>query len=87
MKDTGIIRQIDELGRIVIPIEIRKRLSIKDKDGLEIYVKGERIIFQKPSNQCVFCGKQRNLDTFMDRNVCAPCRAELTARVPVGAAH
>jgi transcriptional pleiotropic regulator of transition state genes len=78
MKDTGIIRQIDELGRIVIPIEIRKRLAISERDPLEIYVKGERIILSKPVNQCVFCGKTRNLETFHEREVCASCRSELS---------
>lgn len=82
MKDTGIVRQIDELGRIVIPIEIRKRLAISERDPLEIYVKGERIILAKPTDSCVFCGKGKNLDEFMERQVCASCRTELSA-VPV----
>ena len=80
MKDTGIVRQIDELGRIVIPIEIRKRLAINERDPLEIYVKGERIILAKPTDQCVFCGKTRNLEEFQERQVCAVCRAELASR-------
>lgn len=87
MKDTGIVRQIDELGRIVIPIEIRKRLAIAERDPLEIFVKGEKIILGKPVDQCVFCGKQRNLERFMDREVCASCRAELAATMPVAASH
>jgi transcriptional pleiotropic regulator of transition state genes len=86
MKDTGIVRQIDELGRIVIPIEIRKRLAIAERDPLEIFVKGEKIILGKPVDQCVFCGKQRNLDIFMDRSVCASCRSELASTIPVAAA-
>jgi transcriptional pleiotropic regulator of transition state genes len=77
MKDTGIIRQVDELGRIVIPIEIRKRMKIGDRDPLQIYVQGERIILSKPVNQCVFCGKSRNLEEFMEREVCASCKADL----------
>lgn len=81
MKDTGIVRQIDELGRIVIPIEIRKRLSIGERDPLEIYVKGERIILSKPVDQCVFCGKTRNLELFKEREVCASCRTEIGGRV------
>jgi len=82
MKDTGIVRQIDELGRIVIPIEIRKRLAIGERDPLEIYVKGERIILSKPVDQCVFCGKGRNLEQFHERSVCASCRSELSAQAP-----
>lgn len=77
MKDTGIVRQIDELGRIVIPIEIRKRLGINERDPLEIYVKGERIILAKPTDSCVFCSKSRNLEQFMERPVCASCRASI----------
>ena len=86
MKDTGIVRQIDELGRIVIPIEIRKRLAIGERDPLEIYVKGERIILAKPVDQCVFCGKTRNLEMFRDRAVCAVCRTEMTSASAVPAA-
>ena len=85
MKDTGIVRQIDELGRIVIPIEIRKRLAIAERDPLEIFVKGEKIILGKPIDQCVFCGKQRNLDSFMERQVCASCRSDLATAAPIAA--
>ncbi|MGH3032154.1 MAG: AbrB/MazE/SpoVT family DNA-binding domain-containing protein, partial [Gaiellaceae bacterium] len=57
MKSTGIIRHIDELGRIVIPIEIRKRFGLAEKDPLEIFVKDETILLSRPKSACVFCGR------------------------------
>ena len=59
MKSTGIVRRVDELGRIVIPIELRRNLDISERDALEIFIEEERIILQKyePSNQCIVTGK------------------------------
>jgi transcriptional pleiotropic regulator of transition state genes len=79
MKDTGIVRHIDDLGRIVIPIEIRKRFGIRKKDPLEIFVKGDRIILSKPQETCVFCDRTRELSEFSGRQVCSTCRAALAA--------
>ena len=77
MKDTGIVRHIDDLGRIVIPIEIRKRFGIEKRDPLEIYVKGDRIVLGKLSDGCTFCGRSRDLVEHYGRLVCASCRDEL----------
>ncbi|HEY7004220.1 MAG TPA: AbrB/MazE/SpoVT family DNA-binding domain-containing protein [Gaiellaceae bacterium] len=74
---TGIIRHIDELGRIVIPIEIRKRFALGEKDPLEISVKDEVIMLSKPQIVCVFCGRRRSLEEHRGRAVCRPCIAEL----------
>ena len=77
MKATGIVRKVDELGRVVIPIELRRTLGIDLKDPLEIYVEGENIIFKKYEPACVFCGDARNIKNFKGKNICANCIAEL----------
>jgi AbrB family transcriptional regulator, transcriptional pleiotropic regulator of transition state genes len=77
MKDTGIVRHIDDLGRIVIPIEIRKRFGIEKRDPLEIYVKGDRIVLGKLQEGCTFCGRTRGLVEHYGRPVCSTCRTEL----------
>jgi AbrB family transcriptional regulator, transcriptional pleiotropic regulator of transition state genes len=74
---TGIIRHIDELGRIVIPIEIRKRFGLGEKDALEISVKDEIILLSKPQTVCVFCGRAASLEEYRGRAVCRSCIAEL----------
>jgi transcriptional pleiotropic regulator of transition state genes len=76
---TGIIRHLDELGRIVIPIEIRKRFGLTERDALEISVKNQTILLSRPRNACVFCGATRTLVEHMGRGVCGPCVAELTS--------
>jgi AbrB family transcriptional regulator, transcriptional pleiotropic regulator of transition state genes len=59
MKSTGIVRKVDELGRVVIPIELRRTLGIEEKDALEIYVDDEKIILKKykPNMTCVITGE------------------------------
>ena len=61
MKSTGIVRKVDELGRIVLPIELRRTLDIAEKDAIEIYVDGESIILKKYEPTCIFCGDGRNV--------------------------
>ena len=73
MKSTGIIRKVDELGRIVLPIELRRTLDISERDELEIYMENDRIILQKFEPACVFCGSFRNLISFRRKNVCSEC--------------
>lgn len=79
MKSTGIVRKVDELGRVVIPIELRRTLSIEKKDSLEIYVDENSVVLRKyePSCACVFCGKADNVVRFKDRNVCSECVSEI----------
>jgi transcriptional pleiotropic regulator of transition state genes len=74
---TGIIRHIDDLGRIVIPIEIRKRFALAEKDPLEISVKDEVILLSKPQTVCVFCGRRSSLQEHRGRAVCRTCVTEL----------
>lgn len=73
MKSTGMTRKVDELGRVVIPIELRRTLQIEEKDPLEIYVDGEKIILKKYEPGCIFCGNADKLRTFNDKNICEDC--------------
>lgn len=73
MKSTGIVRRVDELGRIVIPIDLRRTLDITEKDALEIYVNGEQIILKKYEPACIFCGEARNIKNYRGKNICKSC--------------
>jgi transcriptional pleiotropic regulator of transition state genes len=73
MKSTGIVRKVDELGRVVLPIELRRTLGIDEKDALEIYVDQEKIILKKYEPACVFCGNAGNVQIFRNKNVCSDC--------------
>src|ERR671937_553510 len=77
---TGIIRHIDELGRIVIPIEIRKRFGLGEKDPLEISLKDETILLSKPQSACVFCGRDSSLEEYRGGSVCRACIEERAAQ-------
>jgi len=77
MKATGIVRKVDELGRIVLPIELRRTLDIAEKDTLEIYVDGTSIILKKYQPACVFCDSAKNVISFREKNICAACIQEL----------
>ncbi len=77
MKSTGVVRKIDELGRIVLPSEIRKVFAIHEGDELDISVEGERIILQKRRDLCTFCGAESPTIVYKDRRVCESCAAEL----------
>lgn len=77
MKATGIVRKIDELGRVVVPMELRKNLDLKEGDSLEIYVDGELIIFKKYKRGCISCGKMSNLKKLPNgTTVCPKCLEE-----------
>ena len=71
MKSTGIVRKVDELGRIVLPIEMRRTLDIEEKDALEIYVEKK----YKPS--CIFCDTTKDIVVFKGKNICPKCLKEL----------
>lgn len=77
MKSTGIVRRVDELGRVVIPIELRRTLDIAEKDALEIYVDGEQIILKKYEPACIFCGQAKDVISYRGKNICKKCFAEL----------
>ena len=73
MKSIGIVRKVDELGRIVLPMELRRTLDIDAKDVLEIYVEGTSIVLKKYEPSCVFCGSDKNIVGFKDKMVCSSC--------------
>lgn len=77
MKATGIIRRVDELGRVVIPIEIRNQFNIVEKDPIEIYVDDSSIVLKKYQPNCIFCGNTENLVNYKNKLVCEKCSAQL----------
>lgn len=77
MKSTGIVRKVDELGRIVLPIELRRTLEISERDALEIYVEGASIILRKYQPSCIFCGNARNVMSYKNKNICPACLKQL----------
>ena len=77
MKSTGIVRRVDELGRVVIPIELRNKFDIKEKDPIEIYVDGSSIVLKKYEPNCIFCGNTKSL-TYKDKLICPKCIASLS---------
>ena len=77
MKSTGIVRRIDELGRVVLPIEIRKNLSLSSKDAVEIFVNEDTIILKKYEPACIFCGSLDDAQIFRGKIICEKCLEEL----------
>lgn len=77
MKSTGMVRRVDELGRIVLPKELRNTFDIEEKDALEIYTEGNTIILKKYEPACIFCGDAGDVVSFRGRNVCKNCIKEL----------
>lgn len=77
MKSTGVIRRVDELGRVVIPIEIRTQFEISEKDPIEIYVDGTSIILKKHESSCVFCGSTKKLIDYEGKPVCKKCAGNI----------
>lgn len=78
MKSTGIIRKVDELGRIVIPIELRNKLDIAIKDPIEIFVEGSSIVLKKYEQNCIFCGNTKELTSYKEKLICTKCLAKLS---------
>ncbi len=77
MKTTGVIRKIDGLGRIVIPMEIRNKLNISENDPLEIHVEGTMISVKKYEPDCTFCGSSKNVIEYKGKIICEKCLSEL----------
>ncbi len=78
LKSTGIVRKVDELGRIVLPIELRRTLGIDIKDSLEISVNGPQIILSKYEPACIFCGSAKDVKTFKEKKICQKCSEEIS---------
>ncbi len=81
MKSTGVVRQIDPLGRIVLPIEMRNVLGIEKKDSLEIFVDGDSIILKKYQPSCIFCNESNDVISFAQKLVCRQCLQALKEKV------
>ena len=73
MKSTGIVRKVDELGRVVLPIELRRTLDVAERDELEIYLEDDKIVLRKYEPTCVFCSATKGLITYHGRTVCREC--------------
>lgn len=79
MKSTGMIRRVDELGRIVLPVEIRRSMDISVRDAMEIYLDNDRIVLQKYSTNCVFCGSTQDLVRYHGKHLCQNCMQGIAA--------
>lgn len=77
MKATGIVRRVDQLGRIVLPKELRENLEIDKKDPMEIYIDSETVILKKYQPGCTLCGNVEDLATKEDKNICMNCVEDL----------
>ena len=80
MKSTGIVRKIDELGRLVLPIELRKNMHLEIKDPLEIFVEDDMIILRKYESSCIFCGDARDNIIYENKHVCKKCIEKLSSK-------
>ena len=80
MKSTGVVRKVDELGRIVLPIEIRKIMDINIKDPVEIFTDEDKIILKKYQPACVFCGNADNVVYFNNKRICADCLEKIKSQ-------
>ncbi|MBO5907934.1 MAG: AbrB/MazE/SpoVT family DNA-binding domain-containing protein [Clostridia bacterium] len=77
MKSTGIVRNIDELGRIVVPKEIRQRMGIANNDPVEIYIEGDKVILTKYTPVCHFCGSDSEVCDFKGKKICKSCISDI----------
>lgn len=77
MKSTGIVRRIDELGRIVLPVELRRTLGLDVRDPVEVFVEEDSIILRKYQPNCIFCGSSKNVTHFRNKGICLECRRQL----------
>ena len=78
MKSTGVVRRVDELGRVVIPIEIRRIHPISEKDPLEIFVEGDSIILKIYESSCIFCSSTEDIKEFNGKNICNGCASKIS---------
>ena len=78
MKATGVVRRIDDLGRIVIPKELRRTMRIREGDSLEIFIEGENIILSKYKQGCIFCREINDLKEYMGNKICSKCASNIS---------
>lgn len=77
MNSTKIIKKVDDVGRVVLPFELRKVLNINTGDSLEVYVSNESIIFKKYAPACIFCNNTDEVSNFKGKNICKNCLEQL----------
>ena len=77
LKSTGIVRKIDELGRLVLPIELRRLLDVHDGDSMEIFTEDNMVVLKKYQPACIFCGNAKDVTTFKGKNICPECAAKI----------
>ncbi len=77
MESIGIVRKVDDLGRIVLPIELRRTMKIAIKDPLQFYVEGDTIVLKKYQPSCVFCGEVHEVTSCKGKNICKKCLSDL----------
>lgn len=77
MKATGMIRKIDELGRIVLPKELRRNMNLNQGDGMELFVEGNTIMLKKYIPECSYCGSHENLIEHRSIKLCYSCKSKL----------
>lgn len=78
IKSTGIVRRMDELGRVVIPMELRNQFKIVEKDPIEIFVDGSSIVLRKYEPNCIFCGSTKDLYEYNDKLICNKCTEKIS---------
>ncbi len=81
MKFTGIVRKVDELGRVVLPKELRRSFDINPGDPMEIFVEGENVILRKYEPQCTFCGEANDVLNFKNKKICKKCMLEMSEKL------
>lgn len=81
MKSTGIVRKVDELGRIVLPIELRRTLGIEEKDRIEIFVDGDSVILRKYQPGCILCGNANDLILYKGKTICQDCVRSMNTQI------
>ncbi|MFC5652366.1 AbrB/MazE/SpoVT family DNA-binding domain-containing protein [Paenibacillus solisilvae] len=79
MKPAGVVRKVDQLGRIVLPKSLRKRYQMNEGDPVEILVQGDHIILERYRPRCVFCGSMEEVRDFKERSLCSACITEMSA--------
>ncbi|GIO86367.1 SpoVT/AbrB family regulatory protein [Paenibacillus faecis] len=77
MKPAGVVRKVDQLGRIVLPKSLRKRYQMNEGDPVEILVQGDHIILERYRPKCVFCGSMEQVSDFRERCICNQCLIEM----------
>lgn len=77
MKSTGIVRNVDDLGRIVLPIELRRTFDLSAKDQVEIFTDNDMIVLKKFQRSCVFCRSGEDIVEYKGKAVCSSCMADL----------